>query len=285
MCGICGILGSGDKGLTQDMMHSLRHRGPDDSGYYIDDGISLGHRRLSIIDLSERGRQPLSNEDGSVWITYNGETYNYRELRTELEEKDHEFASDTDTEAIVHCYEEHGLDFVKKLRGQSAFALWDVGRERLVLVRDRLGIKPLYYGEVEGNLVFASELKAFLSHGGFKPRLNYAALDDYLTFQYIPEPATILEGVHKMQPAEMRVYEGGKVESSRYWDLRLDAVADKTEGQCISELREMLSESIHLRLVSDVPLGVELSGGIDSATMTALMTDLVVEPVKTFSIG
>ncbi|MBD3387515.1 MAG: asparagine synthase (glutamine-hydrolyzing) [Candidatus Altiarchaeales archaeon] len=285
MCGICGILGECDKRTVEDMMGALEHRGPDDSGHHIDDDIGLGHRRLSIIDLSSRGRQPLHNEDETVWITYNGETYNYLDLRKDLEGKGHEFSSDTDTEAIVHCYEEYGLGFVKMLRGQFAFGLWDSRRKRLVLVRDRVGIKPLYYSETEDGVVFASELKSMLKHPSIEPELDYDSLDDYLTFQYIPEPDTIIKGVKKLHPAEMRVYESGEVKSSIYWNLELDRIRDVTEEKCIRELEGMLVESVKLRLVSDVPLGVQLSGGIDSSTLTALMTDLVKEPVKTFSIG
>ena len=285
MCGICGILGLEDKELIAAMMEAIRHRGPDDFGMHIDKGISLGHRRLSIIDLSARGRQPMSNEDGSVWITFNGEVFNFRELRRDLEAAGHEFSSDTDTEVIVHAYEEHGLDFVKLLRGQFAFGLWDSSRKRLVLARDRLGIRPLYYAKVGGAVLFASEIKSLLEYDRLKPVIDYHALDNYLTFQYIPEPDTILEGVKKLPPATIMVLEAGQTRQSRYWDLRLDRISDKGEAQIVRELQGQIEEAVRLRLVSDVPLGVHLSGGIDSSAITAVMSSLVKEPVKTFSIG
>ncbi len=285
MCGIVGAMGLQDRDLVRSMMDAVRHRGPDDSGFYVGDGVSLGHMRLSIIDLSARGRQPMGNEDGTIQITYNGEVFNYRQLRAELEAAGHTFLSDTDTECLVHGYEEWGLGFVRRLRGQFAFGLWDGLNRRLVLCRDRAGILPLYYAELDGIVLFASELKALLRYEPLKPRLDYRALDNYLTFQYVPEPDTILEGVRKLEPAHMRVWDREGVRDVRYWDLDIGRVSDLGEAECVRELTARLTDSVRARLASDVPLGVHLSGGIDSSAITAVAASLIKEPVRTFSIG
>ena len=285
MCGICGVAGLEDKALVERMRDSMVYRGPDDKGVYVSLGISLGHRRLSIIDLSPAGHQPMSNEDGSVWVVYNGETYNYKELRSELEKRGHIFKSESDTEVLVHAYEEYGPEFMAKTRGQCAVAIWDSKRKRLVLARDRLGIKPLYYTMVDGMLFFASEMKALLAYEKIKPEVNYRALDNYLTFQYVPEPESIFKGIFKVLPGEVIVYEGGRMEKRRYWDLDLSRKSQGTQSGIISELSRRLTESVGIELVSDVPLGVHLSGGIDSSAIAAIMTGLVKEPVKTFSVG
>jgi len=283
MCGIVGIQGLEDRSLLKAMMDCISHRGPDDRGEYSDDGIMFGHLRLSIIDLST-GRQPISNEDGSVVTVFNGEIYNWRGIREGLERRGHRFATNTDTEVIVHLYEEMGPDFVNELRGMFAIALWDGRQKRLVLARDRIGIKPLYYHESGGILVFASEVKALLEYGGLKRRLNRRAADCYLTLQYVPGPSTALEGVMKLEPGHVLVRDALGTRVRRYWDLRAD-YRNVTESRCLAEVEALLTDCVRMRLMSDVPLGAYLSGGLDSSAMVALMSSMTDEPVKTFSIG
>jgi len=219
MCGICGFNWT-DERLIERMKARLVHRGPDDHGSYVTEGISLGHRRLSIVDLSDAGRQPLSNEDGSVWITFNGEIYNHRELRTTLEANGHSFRSRCDTEAIVHAYEEYGLDFARHLTGMFALAIWDAPRRRLVLARDRLGLKPLYYTLTEGQLRFASEIKALLADPTLPRALHRQGLFDLLGYEFVPAPATLLEGVRKLLPGCLLTLEAdGRARITRYWSL------------------------------------------------------------------
>lgn len=283
MCGIVGIQGLVDEGLLKAMMDTVKHRGPDDSGKYIDKDVMLGHRRLSIIDLST-GQQPIYNEDGTVVTVYNGEIYNYKEVRRKLERQGHRFKTNTDTEVIVHLYEEYGLDFMNDLRGMFAIALWDADRKRLVLVRDRIGIKPLYWYEEGGVFLFASEVKSLLRYDGLKPKLNRKAVHYYLTLQYVPGPETALAGVMKLQPGHILVREEGKTQVRRYWDLRT-GMYEVTESQCLVEVEAMIKDCIKMRLMSDVPLGAYLSGGLDSSTIVHYMTLMMNEPVKTFSIG
>ncbi|MFH1055288.1 MAG: asparagine synthase (glutamine-hydrolyzing) [Candidatus Altiarchaeota archaeon] len=285
MCGIFGILGVDDRGLLERMGESLRHRGPDDSGVYTDAGISLGHTRLSIIDLSERGRQPMCNEDGDIWIVYNGEIYNFKSLRADLEAKGHRFRTDTDTEVIIHSFEEYGKDCVKKLRGMFAFAIWDRKGERLFLARDRLGKKPLYYSLVEGNFIFASEIKAMLRYPGFVRKVSLEGLNAYMTHQYVPAPLTMFDGVHKLRPGHHMTVREGRVMLEKYWDIDLESNVAKSERQFISGMMMLLEDAVAMRLVSDVPLGVYLSGGLDSSTIVALASRLGEETVKTISIG
>jgi len=283
MCGICGIVGLEDKGLTGRMMESVRHRGPDDSGTFFDRGVSLGHRRLSIIDL-ETGRQPVRNEDGSVWVVYNGEIYNYLELKAGLEEAGHRFYTESDTEVLVHLYEEYGADSVGKLRGMFAFAVWDSGRRRLFLARDRLGEKPLYYAAAGGNFIFASEIKAILECG-VNRSVSAEALNAYMTHQYVPAPLTMFEGVYKL-PAGHRMTAGAEgVEVERYWDIDLKPAAAKTEGQYAAEVGRLLGDSVSMRLMSDVPLGIYLSGGLDSSAVVAFASKMGSRTVKTISVG
>ncbi|MFH1055291.1 MAG: asparagine synthase (glutamine-hydrolyzing) [Candidatus Altiarchaeota archaeon] len=283
MCGIVGIMGFEDRGLLRDMMDTVHHRGPDDCGEYHDSDVMLGHLRLSIIDLST-GKQPIFNEEGDVVTIYNGEIYNYLELRRELEAEGHKFRTNTDTEVIVHLYEEHGPLFVEHLRGMFAIALWDASKKRLVLARDRLGIKPVYYFEKDGAFLFASEVKALLEYDGLNPALNKKAIHYYLTLQYVPGMQTALEGVMKLQPGHMLVREGGKTNVTQYWDLKAQ-LHDVSESQCLKELDALLSDCVRMRLMSDVSLGAYLSGGLDSSTMVDMMTSMMPEPVKTFSVG
>ncbi len=298
MCGIAGILNSQGfanrterhdvRSLLKRMLDALRHRGPDDEGIYIEGGVALGQRRLSIIDLTT-GHQPLSNEDGSVWITFNGEIYNFQELRERLEKKGHQFRTNSDTEAIVHAYEEYGVECVKHLRGMFAFALWDARRRQLFLARDRVGKKPLFYAEVGGQFLFASELQGLLQCSDIRREVELDTIDEYLTYGYIPAPRTAFKGVFKLPPAHtltVRVQGSGfRVQVERYWQLEYEPKLSLTEEEACERLLELLREAVRLRLISDVPLGAFLSGGIDSSAVVALMSELSEKPVKTFSIG
>ena len=292
MCGICGWIGNKiDEKVIKKMMGALSHRGPDDEGYYkweVGSGkweVGLGHRRLSIIDL-ETGKQPIHNEDKSIWIVFNGEIYNFLELREELREKGHQFYTNSDTEVIVHLYEDLGQDCVRKLNGMFAFGLWDQREERLLLVRDRLGIKPLHYAEVDGQLVFASEIKALLKHPAVKREIDLLSLSKYLTFEYVPAPNTIFKGIRKLLPGHLLIWEKGRIATKQYWKLSFSTEhgARSTE-QIIERLLELLKASVKRQLISDVPLGAFLSGGIDSSSIAAFMSELVPGQVKTFCIG
>jgi asparagine synthase (glutamine-hydrolysing) len=285
------------------MTDVLVHRGPDDEGHWRADrddgsGVALGFRRLSIIDLAG-GHQPLSNEDGSVWIVFNGEIYNYRELQPELVARGHQFRTHSDTEVIVHAYEEWGTDCLARFRGMFAFAIWDARRRRLFLSRDRLGQKPLFYREDAGRLAFASELKALLQMPDAPRELDPEAVDLFLTYQYVPHPRCILKGYHKLPPAHYALYEAGKLTVAPYWHAPYEAHADSrqfanpdlahsdrwTDDDWRSVLRETLTESVRLRMRSDVPIGAFLSGGIDSTIISGLMQSLSSRPIHTFSIG
>ena len=295
MCGICGIAIAENKehissSLLSSMCKTITHRGPDDEGIFIEENVGLGVRRLSIIDL-EGGHQPLSNEDHSVWIAHNGEIYNFPALRKELMSRGHTFKTKTDTETIVHCYEEWGKDFIQKLRGMFAFALWDKQQNQLLLVRDRIGIKPLYYTLLEDRtLVFGSELKAVLAHPGVKRSLEPQALDYFLTLEYIPAPLSIFKNIFKLPAGCLLLYNKGKIQIKKYWELESSEstskkISKKTIHSLMDELYDLLKESVKLRLISDVPLGAFLSGGIDSSAIVGLMRELGASPLKTFSIG
>jgi asparagine synthase (glutamine-hydrolysing) len=296
MCGITGILAF-DHGLALDapivqrMSDALRHRGPDDAGTYVrsQDGVALGHRRLSIIDLTSAGHQPMTNEDGTVWITYNGEVYNHAELRAELEASGHRFRSATDTEAIVHLYEEEGLRCVERLQGMFALAIWDARTKVLLLVRDRLGVKPLYYALLPQGLLFGSEVKAILAHPAAPRDLDEEALASYLTFGFTPPPRTMFSGISKLGPGELLTLTSqGELRRRTWWDPMPSAdisqtVAYMSEAEMVSEVRTRLRDSVHKRMMSDVPFGVFLSGGLDSSTNVALMAELTDGPVRTYS--
>jgi len=286
MCGICGTAGFVNKDLLAQMCKVMRHRGPNDEGFLVDEGgkVGLAMRRLSIIDL-DTGHQPIYNEDRSLWIVCNGEVYNYLALREWLERRGHQFHTSTDTECIIHLYEEHGEECVNYLRGMFAFALWDSKTARLLVARDRLGIKPLYYAFQDGKLIFASEIKALLEWDGVSRDVDFEALDSYLTWQYIPAPLTIFRSVRKLLPGHSLVYKHGEVEQKRYWQLNTVPQTEIPDEELLGLFLETLREAVQLRLVSDVPLGVFLSGGIDSSTIVALMSMLSDEPIKTFSVG
>jgi asparagine synthase (glutamine-hydrolysing) len=290
MCGIAGIvdLGGGRPVLEAElraMCDVLVHRGPDDEGVHVGPGVGLAMRRLSIIDL-ETGQQPVPSEDGSVRVVLNGEIYNYHELRAELQARGHRFASGSDTETIVHLYEEHGPRCLERLRGMFALAVWDAPRRQLLMARDRVGIKPLYYAEIGGRLVFASELKAILVLGELEPRLRWSALGHLFTALATPRAESLVEGIAKLEPGESLLAGPGRgVTRRRYWDLRFEPDRGRDEAYLVERLRELLTESVRLHLASDVPLGAFLSGGVDSSAVVALMARLGVAPVRTFSIG
>lgn len=295
MCGICGVVNfSGvpiEAGLLKKMAETLAHRGPDADGFFFNTikeqkaQVGLAHRRLSIIDIST-GQQPLTNEDKSVWIVFNGEIYNYTDLRVQLVAKGHLFKTHSDTETIVHAYEEWGRDCVAKLRGMFAFAIWDGNKQQLFLARDRLGIKPLYYywdGEI---FVFGSELKAVIAHPAVKRALNLEAVADYFSLLYVPAPKSIFKNIFKLEAGHTLDLDSSAVPKSRcYWDLHFEPDNQLTEEQWIERVIAKLEEAVKLRLMSEVPLGAFLSGGVDSSAVVALMAGLMTTPVKTTAIG
>jgi len=290
MCGICGKLEFDPEAriapsLVKKMADAIAHRGPDDEGYYIKDQIGLGFRRLSIIDLSG-GHQPLSNEDGSIWIIFNGEIYNYQELRAELISKGHIFKTRSDTEVIVHLYEELGPDCTKKLRGMFAFAIWDSKRKTLFLARDRVGIKPLYYYLDQGFISFASEMKAILVDPAVRREIEPAMIDRFLTYFYVPGSATLLRNFFKVEPGHWLLIHDGKIQTQRYWDLdfQRDDAHESTEA-LEQQLLNVLDESVQIHMISDVPVGFLLSGGVDSTAMLSLASPKMDKPASTFTIG
>jgi len=299
MCGITGAIWSDassaiDPQTLTRMTDAIRHRGPDDAHSHIEidhrDGqgraasVALGFRRLSIIDLGG-ARQPMCNEDGTVWLVFNGEIYNFRELRRRLEGAGHKFATDGDGETIVHLYEDLGTDCFAELNGMFSIAIWDQRRNRLVLARDRIGKKPLFYSHQNDRLMFASELKCFAQVPGFKPEIDPAAIDDFLTYQYIPHPTTIWKGVNKLSPGHFATFRDGELRVARYWNYDPAHQADLTHDDAVSRVRELLEDSVRIRLQSDVPLGAFLSGGIDSSLIVALAQKNSPTPIRTFSIG
>jgi len=281
MCGIVGFNWQDEK-LLKEMMSAVRHRGPDESGCYLDERISLGHQRLKIIDLLT-GKQPIHNEDGSIQIVFNGEIYNYLELEDGLLQKGHRFYTNSDTEVIVHAYEEYGADCVKYFEGVFAFAIWDISQKRLFLARDRLGVKPLYYYLKGNRFVFASEMKAILEYQGAERNINLSALNEFLTYRYVPSERTLIENLYKLLPGHILTLEDGKIQTSKYFDL-VENITDEPEEYYVEKLRELLRKSVKQRLISDVPLGVYLSGGLDSTCIVALMSEMT-DNIKTFSVG
>jgi len=297
MCGICGIFDAEGQGrthvpLVRQMAATLVHRGPDDESFYISPQCVLGHRRLKIIDLSPLGRQPMTNEDGSLWISFNGEIYNYLELRAELVRRGHHFRSQTDTEVVLHLYENEGEDFLRSLNGMFALALWDQPRGRLLLARDRFGKKPLYYYTDGHRLLFGSEAKAILVDPCVPRALDLEALSFYLALGYIPSPATIFRGISKLPPASLLIVErdsagdGLRLRGPEcYWRLRYEPNPVLTEEECVSRVAEIIRDAVRIRMYSDVPLGAFLSGGLDSSTVVANMALVGEKAVETFSIG
>jgi asparagine synthase (glutamine-hydrolysing) len=289
MCGIAGIINGERGGVEAATIHrmcqSIVYRGPDDEGIFLKDGVGLGVRRLSVIDLAG-GHQPVFNEDKTICVVYNGEIYNFPELRLELEARGHHFYTHTDTEVIVHLYEELGSDCVQKLRGMFAFAIYDTRNRRLLLARDRLGIKPLHYAFADGRLLFGSEIKSILAVAPELATIDQRALWQYMYFGYIPDPATAFLPIRKLPPGHILEFERGTVSLSKYWDLpEYGTHQPGSEEECLEEMEQRLAEAVRIRLIADVPLGVLLSGGTDSSTIVALMARASSRPVKTFSIG
>jgi|TARA_B100001971_G_C18250478_1_gene577791 asparagine synthase (glutamine-hydrolysing) len=263
----------------------LSHRGPDDSGYHVEKNISLGHRRLSIIDLSKKGKQPIYNEDESICIVYNGEIYNFKEIKSKLEERGHRFNSDTDTEVIVHAYEEYGEKCLQYFNGMFAFTIWDSKQKKIFVAVDRLGIKPLYYTKIGNRFLFASEIKSLLQYKDLKREVNKKGLIDYLTFRYTPTEQTIFEGIKKLKPGHFLVYKKNKIQINRYWDVNINRISKKPIAYYEKLVLKNLKQSVKRRLISDVPLGAHLSGGLDSSIIVAMMKTLVDTDIKTFSVS
>lgn len=288
MCGISGIVYSDkeqsvEQSTLKKMCEVIMHRGPDDDGFYINQNVGLGMRRLSIIDLAT-GKQPISNEDETVWVVFNGEIYNQKDLRRDLERVGHKFKTQTDTEAIVHAYEEYGESCVQKFNGMFAFAIWDQRKNMLFLARDRIGIKPLYYLFDKNRLIFGSEIKSILQAGDVPKRIDLQALDHFLTFEFIPAPLSIFQDIKKLPPGHTLKLRNNEIWVRSYWEVELQS--NGVDRAAIKQsLRDLLQDAVKSRLMSDVPLGAFLSGGIDSSTIVALMAQVMDKPVKTFSIG
>ncbi|MBE7554545.1 MAG: asparagine synthase (glutamine-hydrolyzing) [Anaerolineales bacterium] len=292
MCGICGIVNlKSSQSVNQSVLHkmtqAMKHRGPDEQGFYHCGPVGLGSRRLSIIDLAG-GRQPIANEDESMWIVFNGEIYNYRELRVFLQKKGHAFRTQTDTEVILHLYEEFGLECVQHLNGIFAFAIWDIPRQELTLARDRMGIKPLYYTETTNGFIFGSELKVVMAHPEVKREIDLISLNEYLSFEYVPTPRTIIRHIHRLEPGYVLCYSTQGVQRQPYWNISLARSESRPPvdwRDYAIGLYETLKTSVKQELVSDVPVGVLLSGGLDSSSIAAFMAELYPGTVDSFSVG
>ncbi|MFQ6003238.1 MAG: asparagine synthase (glutamine-hydrolyzing), partial [Candidatus Zixiibacteriota bacterium] len=284
MCGICGFYAEPNQELLKKMCNILRHRGPDDEGYYSDEQVSLGMRRLSIIDLVT-GHQPISNEDKSKWVVFNGEIYNYPELRVLLGKKGHQFKTRSDTEVIVHLYEEFSLDFVKFLRGMFSIALWDKRDKKLILARDRVGKKPLYYLAKNGRFFFSSEMKSLFHCPDFSRDLDPMGIPLYLSYLYIPAPYSIFKDVRKLPPAHLLIFSKNRLQEKKYWELNTRTISNFDQCDLVQRVREKIEESVKIRLISDVPLGAFLSGGIDSSAIVGFMAKHTSKPVKTFTVN
>ena len=289
MCGICGIY-NGQSGepvsgqLLERMTGSISHRGPDDSGTYLEGPLGLGFARLSIIDLSG-GHQPMTNETGDIWLVFNGEIWNYKELRKELIERGHQFRTNSDTETIVHAYEEYGVDCVARLHGMFGFAIWDASRRRLLLARDRAGKKPLYYTRANGSFIFGSEIKALLHHPDVKRQADPQALADFLSVRYVPGPATLFANIYKVLPGHWLLYENDNIREECYWDYSFGQTEHRPIEEYIQDIRQHVRRAIEERMIADVPVGAFLSGGVDSSIVTGTMSQLTNHPVQTFAVG
>ena len=282
MCGIVGFNWE-DRNLVKQMADLMHHRGPDDSGCYTDKNISLAHRRLSILDLSKKGRQPMLNEDGTLCISYNGEVYNYVEIRKELENKGYRFISDTDTEVILKAYQEYGKDCLAKFNGMFAFAIWDSSKNELFLARDRIGIKPLFYYYSSGRFIFSSSLRPIFLADKVKKKIDFHILNNYLAFGYSNSNDTIFEGIKRLPPGYYVLFKNGKILINKYWDVRVDIV-NKPGEYFLNKARELLNDSVRKRLISDVPLGIYLSGGLDSSSIAGIASKFS-DKINTFSVG
>lgn len=290
MCGICGVVGQADEQLIKNMLARIAHRGPDDEGVYIAETstqqrVGLGHRRLSIIDLSAAGHEPMSDAGGSIWLTFNGEIYNFKELRRELEGLGHRFNSKTDAEVIIYAYLEWGRECLTRFNGMFAFAIWDSRDESLFLARDRLGIKPLYYADTPAGFAFASEIKALIAIPGTERSIDLTALDQFMTFLWTPGPRTAFRGISKLPPAHYLLYRNGKSEVTEYWDLKFEEDDSLTESEWIERVREQVGRSVRAQMLADVPLGAFLSGGVDSSSIVALMSSVSELKPTTYTFG
>ncbi len=289
MCGIVGIVNNGtrpaDRGIIEQMNCAIEHRGPDEDGFYLKNNVGLAMRRLSIIDLAS-GKQPIHNTDKTKWIVYNGEVYNYQELRRDLEARGHRFYTNSDTEAVIHLYDEEGPDCLRHLRGMFAFAIWDEADQSLFIARDRVGKKPLLYShQPNGDLIFGSEFQAVLKHPAISREIDHDALDDYMSYLCVPAPKTAFKQIRKLEPGHWMRWKEGKIETHRYWLPEFSKKIKISEEEAIQETTRIVREATRLRMISDVPLGAFLSGGVDSSTVVALMAQESSQPVKTFSIG
>ena len=291
MCGIAGMAGIADEVLLREMLAITRHRGPNDSGTYVAKGtavasrVAIGNNRLSIIDLSPAGHQPMCNEDGTIWVAYNGETYNFAELRQELLDDGHQFKSHTDTEVLVHLYEKHGADMVKRLNGMFAFAIWDTKTQELLIFRDRMGIKPLYYTRVGTRLYFASEIKALLACEEIAIEIDRTSLCQYLAYLYVPNPNSMFKGIFKLPPGHSLRWRNGEIQVKQYWDLSYGNYFQESEATLAEQFRELLVAATRRQLISDVPVGFFLSGGLDSSTLVACAAHAGESSLKCYSIA
>ena len=291
MCGIVGIVNLENSkqvriDLIREMADTMKHRGPDDSGAYVDDRIALGHRRLTIIDLTSLGRQPMFDITGRVGITFNGEIYNYQELRLELEKKGYQFQSQTDTEVILNAYIEYGIKCLDKFNGMFAFAIYDKKNKTVTLVRDRIGIKPLFYSFYDGKLIFASEIKAILKYPGFPSSVNINGLSSYLSYRYPIGEDTLFNKIKSLNPGYYLEVDGQIVKKYQYWEIPINENnEDQGEEFYINRLREIMASSVKYRMIADVPVGAYLSGGLDSSIIVALMSSFMESTVNTFTIG
>jgi asparagine synthase (glutamine-hydrolysing) len=289
MCGICGVYNAGTQEpvppqLIEQMTHLIAHRGPDDRGLHLDGPLGLGFARLSIIDLGG-GHQPMCNETGDIWLVFNGEIWNYKTLRQELLSKGHQFRTHSDTETIIHAYEEYGTDCVARLHGMFGFAIWDGPRKRLLLARDKIGKKPLYYTRIDNDLVFASEIKSLLCHPRVKREADVQAMVDFLSVRYVPAPATLFANVYKVMPGHWLLYEDGRIHEECYWDYTFGPPEQRPLEEHIRGIKEHIQRAVEERMMADVPVGSLLSGGVDSSIVSGIMSQLTHHKVKTFAVG
>jgi len=284
MCGIVGFAGKPDRSLLESMNRLIHYRGPDDEGYYSDGEMNLAMRRLSIIDLCA-GHQPMANEDKSVWVVFNGEIYNYRDIRTELIRSGHVFSTNSDTETIIHAYEQWGEEFVHQLNGMFAIAVWNKNLKKLILYRDRLGIKPLYYSHINGRLLFSSEIKSLIINPDYKKDIDFESLHHYFSCKHVPCPKTIFKDIFSLYPGEKLVFENNRITKNFYWNLNFNEEPDLTEQDASERILYLLNDSVRMRMVSDVPIGAYLSGGLDSSSVVALLSKYTQGNLKTFSLG
>lgn len=285
MCGICGFTGKRNQFILKKMADKLIHRGPDEDGFYMNEFVNLGMRRLSIIDV-ESGKQPIFNEDKNLVVVFNGEIYNFIELRKDLINKGHTFYTDhSDTEVIVHLYEEYGMDFPNKINGMFAIALWDQNNKKLILVRDRMGVKPLFYSLINNQLVFASEIKSILEYPEYKKEINLEAVYHYFSYKHVPAPYTAFKGIYSTKPGEIITFQNRKLKQTRWWRIRYQENTDLSTDEIKNKIMSILEDATRLRMISDVPFGAYLSGGVDSSSIVALMSKYSNLPIKTFSLG